>query len=213
MISIYATQNWVTIIIIFLIAFLVTLHYLYLERFVKFVSFYKTEAYFVDYIDKKGLFYGFFNGFLFFFQLGVYALFLYLIKLQYANIDGEIAVLLNIVNILFVFFIGRFLIGKMFSYIFGIAKIQIVLSFVKFTYLSKVAIYIFPLIIISFYLPTYKRMLLLTTIVLTIVMLLYFYGKIVLQNQKLIFHNLFYFILYLCTLEIIPLVYLYKTIF
>ena len=213
MISSYVTQNWITVIIIFLIILLVLLHYLYKERFVKFISLVNTNEYFVDYINKKASFISFFNGILFFLQLGVYSLLVYLISLNLSNSKIELFGFYKITTILFLFFIGRYLIGKLISFIFGIDKIQGVLSFVKFTYFSKVAIYLFPLVIIIFFIPQYKNGLLLVTSGTLIVVLLFFYGKLVLQNQKLIFRNLFYFILYLCTLEIIPLVYLYRTIF
>jgi hypothetical protein len=213
MISSYVTQNWITVIIVFLIALLVLLHFSYKIRFVKFISIIKTKEYFVDYINKGNPFVSLFNGVLFLFQLGVYALFVYLIKMSYRKLDNGLSVFLDILSMLFLFIIGRYLIGKVISYILGIDKIQGILSFVKFTYFSKVAIYLFPLVIVLFYIPYYQRELLMGVMSLAVAMLLYFYGKLLLQNQKIIFRNLFYFILYLCTLEIIPLVYLYKTIF
>jgi hypothetical protein len=213
MISSYVTQNWITVIIVFLIALLVLLHFLYKIRFVKFISIIKTKEYFVDYINKGNSFVSLFNGVLFLFQLGIYALFVYLIKMSYRKLDNGLSVFLDILSMLFLFIIGRYLIGKVISYILGIDKIQGILSFVKFTYFSKVAIYLFPLVIVLFYIPYYQRELLMGIMSLAVAMLLYFYGKLLLQNQKIIFRNLFYFILYLCTLEIIPLVYLYKTIF
>ena len=213
MISSYVAQNWITVIIIFLIAFMVLLHYLYEQRFLKFISIIKTKEYFVDYTNKKASFISLFNGLLFFLQLGIYSLFIHSLKFTFSKTKEGISIFLNIAIILFLFFLGRYVIGKIISYLFGIDKIQGLLSFVKFTYFSKVTIYLFPLVIISHYIPQYKKELLVVTTGLVIVMLLYFYGKLLAQNQKLIFRNLFYFILYLCTLEIIPLVYLYKTIF
>ena len=111
-----------------------------------------------------------------------------------------------------VYLIGRYLIGKLISFIFGIDKIQGVLSFVKFTYLAKVAIYMIPFVILLVYLPFNKLVFQYISIGFTVLILLFFYVKLLMQNQKLIFRNLFYFILYLCALEITPLIYFFKAI-
>ena len=212
MISSYATQDWLTLTIIFLVVLLAYTRYLYEDRFDKFVSIVKSNEYFVEYIDKKSPFIGVFNTMLFFLQLGIYALLVFFIKESIDISENGFETFYSILLKLFLFFIGRYVIGKIISFVFGIDKIQGVLSLVKLTYFSKVAIYIFPFIILLSYVSLYNLLLLRISTVITVLFLLLLYGKILLQNQKLIFRNLFYFILYLCTLEITPLIYLFKFI-
>ncbi|HIP26076.1 MAG TPA: DUF4271 domain-containing protein, partial [Flavobacteriaceae bacterium] len=153
-----------------------------------------------------------FNAILFFVQLGIYALLLFFIKESIDGSENGFDTFYSVLLKLFLFFIGRYIIGKIISFVFGIDKIQGILSFVKFTYFSKVAIYIFPFIILLSYISLYNLLLLKVGTIITVLFLLLLYGKILLQNQKLIFRNLFYFILYLCALEITPLIYLFKFI-
>ena len=212
MISSYATQDWLTLTIIFLVVLLSYTRYLYEERFDKFISLVKSNEYFVEYIDKKSPFIGVFNTMLFFLQLGIYALLVFFIKESIDVSENGFETFYNILLKLFLFFIGRYVIGKIISFVFGIDKIQGILSLVKLTYFSKVAVYIFPFIILLSYVSFYNLLLLRISTVITVLFLLLLYGKILLQNQKIIFRNLFYFILYLCALEITPLIYLFKFI-
>lgn len=212
MISSYAIHNWLTITIVLLISLLTLLHFLYESRFLKFISLTKNNEYFIDYIQKKASFMSLFNGLLFFFQLSIYALFIYYSLFVFEIITNDYYIYLQIFSYLFVFIIGRYLIGLLLSFVFGIAKIQGVLSFVKFTYIAKVAVYILPFVIVTCFYPTNKRLFTSITLSFTLLFLLYFYIRLLVQNQKIIFRNLLYFILYLCTLEIIPLIYLYRTI-
>lgn len=212
MISSFVTQDWLTLTIVFLVVLLTYMHYLYEDRFDKLISISKSNEYFVEYMDKKAPFISVFNAILFFAQLGIFALLLFYIKESIDVSENGFETFYIVLFKLFLFIIGRYLIGKIISFVFGIDKIQGILSFVKFTYISKVAIYILPFIITLSYISLYNLLLLRVTTVLTILLLLFFYGKILLQNQKLIFRNLFYFILYLCTLEITPLIYLFKVI-
>jgi len=213
MISSFVSQNWVTVIIFFIIALITLLHYLYEDRFIKFVSIINSREYFIDYIDKKKGFISFFNVILFLIQLGIYSLLIYKIKINFEIFNNKVTSFFYILLVLFLFFIGRYLIGRMLSSVFNLQGKQNVLSFIKFTYFSKISIFILPFIIFIYYYPYYNNLLIMINIGIVIIMFVFFYLKILLQNQKMIFSNLFYFILYLCTLEIIPLVYLYKTIF
>lgn len=212
MISSYVTQDWLTLTIIFLVVLISYTHYLHEGRFNKFISLAKSNEYFVEYMDKKAPFISVFNAILFFVQLGIYALLLFFIKESIDGSENGFDTFYSVLLKLFLFFIGRYIIGKIISFVFGIDKIQGILSFVKFTYFSKVAIYIFPFIILLSYISLYNLLLLKVGTITTVLFLLLLYGKILLQNQKLIFRNLFYFILYLCALEITPLIYLFKFI-
>lgn len=212
MISSLAQNDWLTIILFSLIGFLTLLHFVDEERFIKFISLTKINEYFVDYNHRKAPFISKFNLLLFIFQWLVYALFILFILATYKNIDLVFSAYYKLLSLLLLFYFIRYTIGRLFAFIFELGKVHGVLTFVKFTYLAKTAIYITPILIISFYFPYFKNTLLTVNIVLSIVLLAFFYMKLLVHNQKIILRNLLYFILYFCILEIIPLVYLMQAI-
>jgi hypothetical protein len=107
-----------------------------------------------------------------------------------------------------VFISVRFLVGFFLAVLFEREKEQQYLTFSKISYLSNFSILIFPLIIINFYINSilYSKFLILTSFLL---LLIYYFLQLK-NNQKLIFNNLFYFILYLCLLEFAPYIIVYK---
>ncbi len=212
MISSFATYNWLTIVVLLLFIILTVIHKLNDVRLLKLISFVKIDEYFLDYNHRKISFVSFFNVLLFVFQLGVYALLALYISNFYNDVVLNFNYYTSIVFTLFLFLMIRYLIGSFIAIIFGITKVQNILSFVKFTYFTKVAIYIYPLLLILYYVTRYNESVLIFIMGFSILLLLFFYVKLLIQNQKIIFGNLFYFILYLCALEIIPLVYLVRLI-
>ncbi|NQV78269.1 MAG: DUF4271 domain-containing protein, partial [Lutibacter sp.] len=64
--------------------------------------------------------------------------------------------------------------------------------------------------VLSVYLSEYKGLLFEITFLVFLLVLILRYVLILLNNKKLIFNNLFYFILYLCALEIAPLIIVLK---
>ena len=213
MISSNVTQNWLTITIICLIGLIALLHFLYKDRFNKILSFSKDKEYFIEFIDKAPFYVTMFSGLLFVISLGIFALFFKVVESYIFNVTILFTDFIKILIILFTFVLLRFLIGVILSLIFGIDKMQRILSIYKFVFLAKASIYIFPMIILLSYIQYINDLLFQLFFGFSIVLLLIFYSKILFKNQKIIFRNLFYFILYLCALEIMPLVYLFKILF
>ena len=212
MITSFATNNWVTITIIFLIGILVVLNFLYEIRFSKFVSISIANEYVVDYINKSSSFVNFFDMLLLVFQVGSFSLLIVKVNeiLHFIEVSNPFFLFLKVVLILLSYYFFRFLIGKLLAVVLELKSEQQLLSFIKMNYLSKVSVLIFPAIIVLYYFPNLNDFLLKLIMLITIVFLLFKYGQIIKYNQKLIFSNLFYFILYLCALEIIPLFFVFK---
>ena len=98
------------------------------------------------------------------------------------SLDFSLIYLLQIKNIL-----GDFLIDKSKSFYANIFLVYVLLILTEFTQLSENHLLWF-----------------------TALFFLYRFVFIVIKNKKLIFNKLFYFILYICTLEIAPLLIIYK---
>ncbi len=71
-------------------------------------------------------------------------------------------------------------------------------------------IFIFLINIFVTYNKDFLKIFFFLSLILIISYIIFSFLKILLKHKKIISENLFYFILYLCTLEIIPLFYFYK---
>lgn len=212
MINALSVNNWVTITIVLLIGVLVVLNYFFEIQFKKFISLAQVDEYFVDYVNKSSLLFNTFNLFLFLFQIGVYSLLLLKVNEVFIkiSIQNRFLFYLKICLFLSVFYLFRYTIGRVIALLAEMEREQELLTFIKMIAISKIAIFLFPAIIILFYLPFLNVILSKMIVLIVVVSLLFKYLQILKKNQKLIFGNLFYFILYLCALEITPLVYLFK---
>lgn len=105
---------------------------------------------------------------------------------------------------------GKFLIEFIISSIFEIKDISFRHIFQQISTLNILGIILLPLNALSVF--SYPKQLLLFVIIFSISCLIMLYSllKSIKNNQKLLINNFFYFILYLCTLEIGPYVILCK---
>ena len=107
-------------------------------------------------------------------------------------------------------FTGKFLIEFIIGSIFEIKDISFRHIFQQISTLNILGIILLPLNALSVF--SYPKQLLLFVIIFSISCLIMLYSllKSIKNNQKLLINNFFYFILYLCTLEIGPYVILCK---
>ena len=108
-------------------------------------------------------------------------------------------------------FIGlRIVAGVLLGILFEKERTQKYFTFLKASYLSNYSLIMLPLIAIHFYFDSdlYSYFLLIVAVIL----LLYYYVLLIKNNQSLVFGKSFYFILYLCTLEIAPFIIMTKVL-
>ncbi len=146
-----------------------------------------------------------FHVLVFLFSIIIFSLLLVLL-ITNDNIS-KIHLFLIISPSLLVFILIKYLITKFISKLFLIEEESKYFLFSKTGYLYTTSLWLFPVLIISQY-WFYSRLLLLVFCSF----LLFFRAFLILRNnKKLIFNNFFYFILYFCTLELAPLLIIYKT--
>ena len=112
---------------------------------------------------------------------------------------------LRILGLILIYWIFRYGLGKIIAYLFEIKKIQNEATFMKMSYLFSNSLYLLILLIFTIYLSNFKTFLIYITIGFYTVLLLIRYGHFIVNYKRLISSYLFYFILYLCALEIAPL--------
>ena len=104
----------------------------------------------------------------------------------------------------------RYFLGKLLAILFDLEKEHENITYLKMSYLSNFCLLIFPLLILALYLFYDSSIAAIIVAAIAVFILLLYYILIVKNNQKVILKNLFYFILYLCALEVAPLIFLYK---
>ncbi len=203
-------NNWVTLVLLFAFGLLFILEILSKKKLKGYFSALFNKGFLELELEETNTTFPLFQGVLFLFSTVVFALIAYFINIEYiSNPSTGFLTFIKIYIFLFSFFtLKRFLevlLVKLFS-------LQIYLQFFIFSknsYFYTISILSFILLII--YTFGFKNPLLLVSFLVLI-----FLVKttiLIVNNKNLILNQLFYFILYLCTLEIAPLILLIKRIF
>ncbi len=205
--------NWQTILIITCLVLLVVAKGINTVFFSDFMLLFTTNKYIISY-QKINKLSSLFNATLILFQVLSISLFLYVCfdVFEWKVPPNEITLYTKIAIIYTVVVICKILVEKIIGAIFSIDAIIDEYLFYKISYRNLMAVILLPVAIIFIYsLPPSKSAFIILFVLLAIVnciLLFSFYKK----NEKIIFNYFFYFILYLCTLEIAPYFIVYKLI-
>lgn len=111
------------------------------------------------------------------------------------------------------YFVFQYFISFFLAVIFNLEKIYKKIILEKINYLNTLCLWLFLPLIFLTYAKNYHGFFLWLTILLCVVLIIVRYILILKNNKNLFFKDLFYFILYLCALEIAPLVIILKLTF
>lgn len=204
------SNDWITILLLLVIALFIYTKLRRPERFQKLQTLLINNSYINDYSKSTPLILNGFNIVFYVILIIVISLLLFVAINQYNSAVSTYSV--NYFFLIFIyvfsFIILRFILGFLLGVLFQKEKEQQYFSFLKISYLSNFSLIMFPLLILNFYigLKWYSNAL----VIAALLLFLYYYGLLIKNNQKMIFDKLFYFILYLCALEIAPFIIIYK---
>lgn len=210
---IHQNHHWVSLVFLAILIFLTWAKVLYKDRLLHTASLFFANKYLFIYFNKeKNDVINLFQFLLFIVQLLVLALLLY-----FANNLWQFSDRLNALNgyLLLVAGVGlyfclRFLIGLFLAEIFNIKSKYNRIVYDKVSYFNNLILWILPFIMLSAYANIYKEYFFKITFFVLIILLILRYVLVLVNNKKLIVNNLFYFILYICALEIAPLAIILK---
>ena len=199
--------DWVTLIMVGCIVVIAILKVIYPKRFEDFIRLPVSNNYFLAKGKSEELRHPF-SILLFLIQLISISLFAYLFFLE----KGKATVLLffQILSAVFIFIIVKTSIEKMIGTIFSIKNVIDQYIYEKLTYRNFISLLLIIANLIFYFSvkPDLNTLLIFTGILFLINILFLFYSY---KNYRsLIFSNFFYFLLYLCALEISPYLILYK---
>ena len=199
--------DWVTLIMVGCILIIAILKVIYPKRFNDFIRLPVSNNYFLAKGKSEELRHPF-SILLFIIQLISISLFINLFFLEKGK--ANVLLFLQILFVVFVFIIVKTSIEKMIGAIFSIEKLIDHYIYEKLSYRNFLSLLLIITNLIFYFSikPDLNTLLILTGILFLVNMLILSYSY---KNYRsLIFSNLFYFLLYICALEISPYLLLYK---
>ena len=210
----YISNDWITIVFVIILLLLAFSKKFFQEDFFDFWRIFKSNKYFTSHKRSLSVFNLF--SFLFFIAQGLsISLGIYFLLKTLSLLPADTSDLIIFIQICLAFniFIGvKYLIEKIIGEIFNISNLLDNYLFYKITYKNFLALAVLPILLILAYSVLYIKIFLFISVGIWIAANMVVLAKYYSQNQKLILGNWFYFILYLCTLEIAPYFILFKVI-
>ena len=202
-------SDWAAALFIIALGLVALTRTLFEKRFSEFLKLAVTNKYLKSYRDSSNLT-SWFNISLFVVNLITISFFIQitLSHFGYASKNDWI-LFIRILTLVGVFITSKYLIEKIIAVCFNVEEFSEQFNLQKISYRTYIALIITPLVITLFFNNIQSDYLFFAIIgfVLVINLLIYF---ILLKNyQNLIINKLFYFILYLCALEIAPYYFMY----
>ena len=202
-------NDWVTLVFMMAFGIIALTKSINENRFEDFAKLMFSDKYIRIYRDSSQLM-GMFSISLFFVQIISFAFFIQILLSNFGHgLKTDWVLFIQIFTFIIYFILSKFLIEKIIATTFRMEEFVEQFNLQKVTYRTYVGLLLLPVDIILFYygniLNNIPSLVLYTIIVLNI--LLYVYSIKNYRNE--IFGKLFYFILYLCTLEIAPYYFMY----
>ena len=179
------------------------------NRFGDFANLIFSDKYTKVYRDSSNIKSGFTIS-LFFVQVISFAFFIQL-SLSYFGkaLKTDWILYIQIITFLIFFILSKYLIEKIIATSFDIEEFVEQFNLQKVTYRTYIGLFILPINIILFYYDSLSKNMVSLFIAIVIAASIISYLISIKNYQNLIFGKLFYFILYLCALEIAPYYFMY----
>ena len=202
-------KDWATLLFVVTFAVVAMTKSAYETRFSEFSKLIFSDKYAKIYRDNNHLKSSFTVG-LFFVQIVSYAFFIQLTMhiFGYAS-KTDWVLFIQIATFLLYFILGKFLIEKIVATSFNIDEFADLFNLQKVTYRTYIGVLILPINAVLFYYDNIPKIIPLAIIGISLCINLYSYYISIKTYQNAIISKLFYFILYLCALEIAPYYFLY----
>jgi hypothetical protein len=198
------SKDWATILFITSLALIALTKTVFESRFSDFIRLMVSDKYIKIYKDSGNLM-SWFNVLLFLVQIISISFFVQIVLSAFGYVSKADGVIyMRISTLLSVFILSKYLVEKIIATVFDIEEFTEHFNLQKVSYRTYLAIALLPINIILFYNNNISITLIniIIFIVLSINVLAYLNSLKIYQN--LIIGKIFYFILYLCTLEIAP---------
>lgn len=208
-----SSNDLLTLIILLVLLLLVMAKKLFQPRYEDFLSLITSGKYMVIKSREHKALYGF-NVLMLIIHILSISLFLYILFRAFvtSNIETPGMILLRIITGYSFFVLLKIFVEKIIANVFDIDNYIDNYLFQKHTYRNFISLILFPLSIFLVYTDNIGNVIFYVILGFIFLAIIYTFYRIIIKNEGLVSRNWFYFILYLCALEITPYIILYKLI-
>ena len=202
-------KDWATTLFIFSFVLIAVTKSLFENRFNEFSRLIISDKYLKVYKDSGQLM-SLFTVFLFIVQLISFAFFIHLLLYSFGYIlKTDWLTYVQIATFLSVYILSKYLIEKIIATAFDIEEFAEQFNLQKVSYRTYIAVFLLPINCFLFYYDTISRGIIVGFAVIVLFINLFTYLLSLKNYQSILLGKLFYFILYLCALEIAPYYFMY----
>ena len=205
-------KDWATYLFVFSFVLIAITKTAFETRFSEFLKILVTDKYIKVYKDTSHLMSGF-TILLFIVQIISFSFFIQLVLNFFGYVSKtDWIIFIRIFTFFGIFVLSKFLIEKIVATIFNIEEFAEQFNLQKVSYRTFIGLILLPINIYLFYNNTPANILIYITIAVILIINLFSYLVSLKIYQNLLIGKLFYFILYLCALEIAPYYFMYYLI-
>ena len=205
-------KDWATYLFVFSFVLIAIIKTAFETRFSEFLRILVSDKYIKVYKDTSHLMSGF-TILLFIVQIISFSFFIQLVLNFFGYVSKtDWVIFIRIFTFFGIFVLSKFLIEKIVATIFNIEEFAEQFNLQKVSYRTFIGLILLPINIYLFYNNTPANILIYFTIAVILIINLFSYLVSLKIYQNLLIGKLFYFILYLCALEIAPYYFMYYLI-
>jgi hypothetical protein len=202
-------KDWATALFLFSLVLIALSKSLFENRFSEFIKLIVSDKYLKVYKDS-GLMMSWFTIFLFIVQILSFSFFMHLLLNSFGyTIKTDWISYIQIFTFLTVFILSKYLIEKIIGAAFDIEEFVEQFNLQKVSYRTFIGLFLLPINCFLYYNDSISHNLILFFLFIILIVNVLTYLLSIKNYQNILFGNLFYFILYLCALEIAPYYFMY----
>ena len=202
-------KDWATALFLFSLVLIALSKSLFENRFSEFIKLIVSDKYLKVYKDS-GLMMSWFTIFLFIVQILSFSFFIHLLLNSFGyTIKTDWISYIQIFTFLTVFILSQYLIEKIIGAAFDIEEFVEQFNLQKVSYRTFIGLFLLPINCFLYYNDSISHNLILFFLFIILIINVLTYLLSIKNYQNILFGNLFYFILYLCALEIAPYYFMY----
>jgi hypothetical protein len=208
------SPDWLTIVFLVILLLIAVIKNNFSEQLSSLFSLLYSDKYYSDFGKVKPLIWNNFNILFFLIFILVSAVMIYYSLNAYVNdsFRFDLGYFLKILAGVLIYLVLRYTFEVILSSLFEIFEEYRFFSFVKLSNLFLISVYLLPVLLFITYVNSSQYVIFIGAAMIFLALVILFRYIKALQYDRINFSNIFYLFLYLCALEIAPIILIYKLI-